>query len=89
MSTTRLILVLCGVIPFAASLFVTFVQSSSRVDRFDFVEITLKVANPPAGNSFTDAEVMGVFERYPESGDAGHGGLGVAARSALGPAWRK
>jgi hypothetical protein len=36
------------------------------VDRFDFLEITVKVSDPPAGNPFTEAEVTGEFT--PERG---------------------
>jgi hypothetical protein len=66
MSTTPLLLALCCAFPALAAPSVTFQQSASRVDRFDFVEVTLKVSNPPAGNPFTEAEVVGVVERHPE-----------------------
>lgn len=42
---------------------VRFEQSASSVDRFDFVELTLTVSNPPAGNPFVEAEVAGEFAR--------------------------
>jgi hypothetical protein len=42
---------------------VRFEQSDRTVERFDFVEVTLTVTNPPAGNPFTDAEVAGEFAR--------------------------
>ena len=46
---------------------VTFQQSATRVDRFDFIEVTLRISSPPAGNPFTGAEVTGEFA--PEGGN--------------------
>lgn len=45
---------------------VSFQQSFSRVERYDFIEVTLKVVRPPAGNPFTEAAVTGEFA--PEGG---------------------
>lgn len=42
---------------------VQFEQSAKSLDRFDFVEVTIKVTDPPSGNPFTDAEVTGEFGR--------------------------
>jgi hypothetical protein len=40
---------------------VRFEQSAKTIDRFDFIEVTLIVSNPPAGNPFMDTEVTGEF----------------------------
>jgi len=40
---------------------ITFSQSVDSVTCYDFVEVTLDVANPTAGNPFTDAFVSGEF----------------------------
>jgi hypothetical protein len=42
---------------------IEFVQSASTVDAYDFVEVTLRVAKPDAGNPFTDVVVEGSFAR--------------------------
>ena len=42
---------------------VHFDQSAKIIDRFDFVEVTIRVSHPPAGNPFLDAEVNGEFGR--------------------------
>ena len=47
---------------------VRFEQSAKVIDRFDFVEMTLTVTNPPSSNPFMDAEVVGEFT--PEGGAA-------------------
>jgi hypothetical protein len=47
----------CAAIANAAE--VNFSQSARRVDCYEFLEVTLKVASPPAGNPFLDAEVTG------------------------------
>ena len=40
---------------------ICFEQSARSVARYDFVEVTLKLAQPHAGNPFTDAEFTGEF----------------------------
>lgn len=40
---------------------VTFTASAGTVDMYDFVEVTVKVAEPTAGNPFTDVVVEGWF----------------------------
>jgi hypothetical protein len=40
---------------------VQFEQSAKTISRFDFVEVTLKVAEQPVNNPFTEAEVIGEF----------------------------
>jgi hypothetical protein len=40
---------------------VAFRQSSTDVDAYDFVEVTIEVARPTAANPFTDAVVAGEF----------------------------
>jgi hypothetical protein len=40
---------------------VTFRQSSTAVDAYDFVEVTINVARPAAANPFTDVAVAGEF----------------------------
>ena len=47
---------------------VSFTQSATTVDAFDFVEVTVAVETPSAANPFTDAEVSGAFR-----GDGGDG----------------
>jgi hypothetical protein len=42
---------------------VRFQQSDTSVDRFDFVEVTLNITNPPAGNPFLETDVTGEFAR--------------------------
>lgn len=42
---------------------VRFEQSARTIDRFDFVEVTVRVTNPPAGNPFMSAEIVGEFTR--------------------------
>src|SRR4051812_4535416 len=42
---------------------VHFDQSARTIDRFDFVEVTIRVPHPPDGNPFLDAEVTGEFGR--------------------------
>jgi hypothetical protein len=42
---------------------VRFQQSDTTIDRFDFVEVTLSLTNPPAGNPFLETEVTGEFAR--------------------------
>ncbi len=48
---------------FAAPSNLSFVQSASSVDAYDFVEVTANVTNPDTSNPFTDASVSGTFER--------------------------
>ncbi len=43
----------------------TFTQSARSVDRFEFVEVTLKLDQPVAGNPFTDAALEGELEAGP------------------------
>ncbi|MBL9139457.1 MAG: DUF5060 domain-containing protein, partial [Verrucomicrobiales bacterium] len=40
-----------------------FDQSARVVDRFDFLEITLTLPEPPPGNPFLDASMQGVFQQ--------------------------
>ena len=40
---------------------VSFTQSAHSVEVYDFVELSLNVANPDAGNPFTDVSVSGTF----------------------------
>ena len=47
---------------------VAFTQSVASVDAYDFVEITASVANPGAGNPFTDASLSGSFEMEGRGG---------------------
>jgi len=42
---------------------VAFSQSSQSVQAYDFVEVTLNVSKPDAGNPFTDVTVQGHFEK--------------------------
>src|SRR5690349_24222296 len=42
--------------------FVSFSQSASEIQAYDFVEVTAKVSLPHASNPFTDAEFSGWFE---------------------------
>ena len=42
---------------------IEFVQSAQTVDAYDFVEVTLQVEKPDAGNPFTDVVVEGWFAR--------------------------
>ncbi len=42
---------------------IEFAKSSDTADAYDFVEITLKVEKPDAGNPFTDVVVEGSFTR--------------------------
>jgi hypothetical protein len=46
-----------------AEAIVQFEQSRMRVDAYDFVEVTLSVRKPFAGNPFTDVTVSGTFQR--------------------------
>lgn len=67
----RIALLACLVVPATVSTRaaqVTVTASDRAVDRFEFVEFTVRVADPPAGNPFTEAEVAGVF-RLPDGGD--------------------
>jgi hypothetical protein len=48
---------------YAASAAVSFTQSATTVDAFDFVEVSLNVVQPDAANPFTDATVAGEFAR--------------------------
>jgi hypothetical protein len=56
------------VVPFLSSChrispaFVSFVQSVSEIQAYDFVEVTANVSLPRASNPFTDAEFSGWFE---------------------------
>src|ERR1051326_2177511 len=43
-----------------------FSQSAQTIDASDFVEVTLNVSNPDAGNPFTDVTVEGEFGRRGE-----------------------
>lgn len=52
---------------FASPANVTFSQSATTVDAYDFVEITLNVASPDAGNPFTEVMVQGEFVRPSDS----------------------
>ena len=52
---------LLGAAPAPATAF--FTQSAKRVDCYDYLEFTLKIAHPPAGNPFTEVEVRGEFSR--------------------------
>jgi len=47
---------------------VTFTPSAKVVGTYDFLEVRIDVANPPAGNPFVDAEVTG--ELHGEQGNA-------------------
>ena len=40
---------------------VHFEQSAKTIDRFDFVEVTIRVPHPPTGNPFLDADITGEF----------------------------
>ncbi len=42
---------------------ITFSQSESTIAAYDFVEVTLTIVPPPAGNPFTDIQVVGQFQR--------------------------
>ena len=42
---------------------VSFSQSAQSVEVYDFVEVTLNVSKPDAGNPFTDVAVQGSFEK--------------------------
>src|SRR5262245_37291828 len=44
---------------------VQFTQSARTVDCYDFVEVTITVANPPKINPFTETDVTGVLFREP------------------------
>jgi hypothetical protein len=48
---------------FAVPKDVSFTQSATSVDAYDFVEITATVAAPDVGNPFTGATLTGSFER--------------------------
>jgi hypothetical protein len=48
---------------YAAPAAVSFTQSATTVDAFDFVEVSLNVTQPDAANPFTDATVAGEFAR--------------------------
>jgi hypothetical protein len=52
---------------FASPADITFSQSAATVEAYDFVEVTLKVASPDAGNPFTDVTVQGRFGKTGES----------------------
>lgn len=52
----------CGASGLAQSDRVSFSQSTGVVDAYDFVEVTLNVKPPNAGNPFTDATVSGQFQ---------------------------
>src|ERR1039458_7028878 len=45
----------------AASADVALAQSASSVPTYDFVDVTLRISAPVAGNPFTDAAVTGWF----------------------------
>ena len=60
---TALWLVATPVVLYSAPSAVEFKQSAETVDAYDFVEITLKVEKPDAGNPFTDVVVEGEFAR--------------------------
>ncbi len=47
----------------APTVSVQFSQSAASVPAYEFVEVTLMVSPPPAGNPFVDAEVRGQFAR--------------------------
>jgi hypothetical protein len=51
------------VVLFAAPKDVSFTQSATSIDAYDFVEITATVAAPDVGNPFTGATLTGSFER--------------------------
>jgi hypothetical protein len=42
---------------------ISFSQSAQSVEVYDFVEVTLNVSKPDAGNPFTDVAVQGSFEK--------------------------
>jgi hypothetical protein len=46
---------------YGAPVQIEFIQSAQTVDAYDFVEVTLKVDKPDAGNPFTDVVVEGWF----------------------------
>jgi len=46
---------------------VSFSPSASAVEAYDFVEVTLNVASPDAGNPFTDVTVEGQFGKSGDS----------------------
>jgi hypothetical protein len=59
---TRLIVIMLAVCGLRVAAFaVTFTQSAKSVDRYDFVEITLRLEAPAPGNPFTDAAFAGEF----------------------------
>lgn len=47
----------------AAPRSVVFEQPSNTVEAYDFIEITLRVERPDAGNPFVDVSVSGEFSR--------------------------
>ena len=46
---------------------VTFSQNAATVEAYDFVEVTMSVASPDAGNPFTDVTVEGQFGKAGDS----------------------
>jgi hypothetical protein len=50
-----------GAAPAPTAAFLT--QSAKHVECYDYIEFTLKIAHPLAGNPFTEAEVLGEFSR--------------------------
>ncbi|KPK37060.1 MAG: hypothetical protein AMJ65_15510, partial [Phycisphaerae bacterium SG8_4] len=42
---------------------IEFNQSAGTVDTYDFVEVTLRIANPSTDNPFADISVRGWFRR--------------------------
>lgn len=52
---------------FAAPSGVSFTQSAPSVDAYDFVEVTVHVHRPDAGNPFTEVSVSGNFETSDRS----------------------
>ena len=58
----------------AAPTGISFKQSATSVDAYDFVEVTINVTRPDSVNPFTDPSVTGGSSRPPE-GSAGSRGL--------------
>ncbi len=52
---------------FASPANVTFSQSATTLETYDFVEVALNIASPDAGNPFTDATVQAEFGKSGDS----------------------
>jgi hypothetical protein len=61
MLTSWLLTLLTAITPALGFASVQFVQSARTVDCYDYIEVALKLAQPAAGNPFTDAELKGGF----------------------------